>query len=84
MTEPSPEPTYPAECHLSVITDGREDMEAALRAALAPYAVTAGPTPGKASGKYASWRVSVTVTSRDALHALDHAIRSLPGVRMVL
>jgi len=75
---------YPAECHLSVITDGREGMEAAIRAALSPYAVTAGLTAGKASGKYTAWRVSVRVDSREELHAVDAAVRSIPGVRMVL
>ena len=75
---------YPAECHLSVITDGREGMETSLRAALSPYTVTAGLTAGKASGKYTAWRVSVTVNSRDELHAVDAAVRNIPGVRMVL
>jgi len=75
---------YPAECHLSVITDGREGMEAALGAALSPYMVTAGLTAGKASGKYVAWRVSVTVGSRDELHAVDNAVRCIAGVRMVL
>ena len=75
---------FPAECHLSVVTDGREGTEAALRAALVPYAVTSAPAAGKASGKYTAWRVSVSVASRDELHALDRALRALPGVRMVL
>ena len=75
---------YPAECHLSVITDGREGMEAAIKAALSPYAVTVGLTAGKASGKYTAWRTSVRVDSRDELHAVDNAVRNIPGVRMVL
>ena len=85
MPEPfTEELQYPAACHMSVITDGREGMETSLRAALVSYTVTSAPTAGKASGKYAAWRVSVTVGSRDELHALDGALRALPGVRMIL
>jgi len=77
---------YPAQFHFRVITDAAEGMEAALAAAARAYEVTSPLTPSRASagGHYMAYAISVLMQSREQMEAFDAAIRSIPGVRMLL
>ena len=82
----TPSPTYPADCHLSIIVEKREGIEQTLHEVLKPFKIVSPLTPGTQtpSGHYNAWRVTVEVGSTEELHAVDKAIRAVPGVRMIL
>ena len=86
-TQQDTAPIYPADCHLSIIVDGRDGMEQVLRETLKPFNVISALAPGpqaQNAGRYRAWRVSVKVDTSEELHAVDAALRAIPGVRMIL
>jgi putative lipoic acid-binding regulatory protein len=78
---------YPAEFHFRIIVEAAAaEAEAGVNRVLAGYRVTAPLAVSQASsaGRYCSYSVSVEIRSRAELHALDAALKRVPGVRMVL
>ncbi len=77
---------YPAVHHVGIVVGQAFAAENELLEALASYDVVAPLQGGNASrtGKYRTLRVSVRVASRDELEALDHRLRAVPGVMMLL
>ncbi len=77
---------YPAVFHFSVVAETPFAHCQRLLDLLADHDVTApfeaGP-PSK-SGRYATFRASVRLASREQLEALTAALGQVPGVRMVL
>jgi putative lipoic acid-binding regulatory protein len=77
---------YPATFHFRVIVEPQTFDETALAALLAAYRVVEPLAVSQASsaGRYRAYSVSVEIESQAALHAFDAALKSVPGVRMVL
>ncbi len=77
---------YPVEVHHRLIIVRDEYNEDRLRAAIAPYNITASLEQSNESkgGKYISFGFSAMINSRDELYALDAALRAVPGMKMVL
>ncbi len=77
---------YPVDVHHRLIVLRDEYDEGRLRAALAPYKITADLEQSNESkgGKYISFGFSAMINSRDELYALDSALRAVPGMKMVL
>lgn len=80
------EVVYPSEFHFRIIVEAKTADETVLSSAIARYRVTAPLSASRQSsaGRYLAYSLSVRVESRDELNALDAAIKSVPGVRMVL
>ena len=78
--------TYPAEFHFRIIAEAQSCAETALKALVAAYRVTAplATSQASATGRYQAFSVSVTMRSRDEMHAFDAAVKQVPGVRMLL
>jgi len=81
-----PSSLYPAECHVSIIGDTREGLEQALAEVLKNYKIISPLSAGHhvPNKKYRSWRASVEVASSEELHAVDAALRAVPGVKMLV
>ena len=85
--DPTIPPTlYPAEFHVSIIGDMREGLEQALADVLKNYKVITPLYAGihAPNKKYHSWRTTVEVATSEELHALDAALRAVPGVKMLV
>lgn len=80
------EVAYPAEFHFRIIAEAQGTDTGELGRVLSRYDVTAALTPSRqsAAGRYAAYSLSVRLASREELGALDSALRSVPGVRLVL
>ncbi len=80
------EVAYPAEFHFRIIVEAQSSAEDALKALLAVYRVTVplASSQASATGRYQAFSVSVTMRSRDEMHAFDAAVKQVPGVRMLL
>ena len=77
---------YPAVHHIGIVVGHDFAGQAALVEALAENTVVTALHDGQQSsrGKYRTLRVSVRVTSRTELDAVDAKLRAVPGVRMLL
>ena len=77
---------YPAEFHFRIIVEAAVSAEDALRKVLSAYKVTAPLAVSKASsaGRYQAYCVSVEIQSHAELSTFDTAVKSVPGVRMLL
>ncbi len=77
---------YPVNVHHRLIILRDEYDEAKLREVLAPYHITADLEQSNESkgGKYISFGFSAMMHSRDELYGLDAALRTVPGMKMVL
>ena len=78
---------YPAGFSFRIIVEAAAtEAEAALRAAVSAYKVTAPLTVSQTSsaGRYLAYGVSVEIQSQIELHAFDAAVKRVPGVRMLL
>ncbi len=77
---------YPAIHHVGIVVEQAYADEVALQAALAGMAVVTPLHEGRASrtGKYRTLRLSVRVESRAELDTLDHDLRAVPGVKLLL
>lgn len=77
---------YPAACHFRIIVTGDFVADEQLRQVLATSEIVAPLAPGKQSqgGKYRSLQVTVRVKDRAEMVRLDHDLRAVAGVRMVL
>ena len=80
------EVTYPALFHFRIIADAGAAIEPAIARALTAYHVTAPLTPSRTSsaGSYASYSLSATMPTRDALETFYATVKAIPGVRMLL
>lgn len=80
------EVAYPAVFHFRIIVEVGAAAESVLEVAVAAYKITQPLTSSQASaaGRYQAYSVSVEMQSRDELYAFDAAVKSVPGVRMLL
>lgn len=83
---PAPTDPYPAVHHFRVIVTAAAACDHVLAALLQSYDVTAPLLPGSVSsgGRYRSLQVSVRLKSRDEHVRLDHDLRNVEGVRILL
>ena len=77
---------YPAVHNFRVITDAAMDAERAIMEALEAYEVVSPLARGRTSsgGKYLVFHFSARLSTRAEHHALDAAVKALPGVRILL
>ena len=80
------EVVFPTHVHFRIITEGESFREAVLSEVLAAYKIVAPLLASRISsaGRYLAYSVSVEIQSRTELHAIDAALKQVPGVRMVL
>ena len=80
------EVAYPAVFHFRIIVEVGAAAESVLEVAVAAYKITQPLTSSQASaaGRYQAYSVSVEMQSRAELYAFDAAVKSVPGVRMLL
>lgn len=87
FSKPAPEAeVYPAEHSFRIITDSTVDVVTELSTVLSGYNVTSPLARGRSSsgGKYLVYGVSVMLTSRAEHTALDFAVKTVKGVRILL
>ena len=87
FTKPADEgDVYPAVHSFRVITDAAIDAERAIVEALEAYEVVSPLARGRTSsgGKYLVFHFSARLSTRAEHHALDAAVKALPGVRILL
>ena len=77
---------YPAVHNFRVITDAAMDAERAIMEALEAYEVVSPLARGRTSsgGKYLVFHFSARLSTRAEHHALDAAVKALPGVRILI
>ena len=77
---------YPAVHNFRVITDAAVATEAAIIEALEAYEIVSPLARGRSSsgGKYLVFHFSARLSTRAEHHALDAAVKALPGVRILL
>lgn len=77
---------YPAVHSFRAIAEAEADVEAALLAALEPFEVVSPLARGRSSsgGKYQVFHFSARLDTRARHHALDAAVKSVPGIRILL
>lgn len=77
---------FPAMCHYRVIAEDREHIHFVIETVLMELGVTAPLEKANTSsgGKYVSFCFSVEVPSREIMNGIDHELRNIEGVRMVL
>ncbi len=78
---------YPAVHNFRVITDAAVvDAERAIAEAISVYEIASPLSRGRSSsgGKYLVFHFSARLSSRAEHHALDAAVKALPGVRILL
>ena len=87
FTKPADEgDVYPAVHNFRVITDAAIDAERAIIEALEAYEVVSPLAKGRTSsgGKYLVFHFSARLSTRAEHHALDAAVKALPGVRILI
>ncbi|NCC53180.1 MAG: DUF493 domain-containing protein [Spartobacteria bacterium] len=77
---------FPQECHFKVIAEDQESMHFVIETVLMELGIHAPVVEGNhsAQGRYVTYNISVRVESREMMNAIDHELRSIVGVRMVL
>ncbi|HRR34024.1 MAG TPA: DUF493 family protein [Kiritimatiellia bacterium] len=77
---------YPATFHFRVSAEASACSEPHIAAVLTAYQVVESLSASRASslGRYHAFSVSVLLQTQEELHALDAALKRVPGVRMVL
>ena len=77
---------YPAVHNFRVITDAAVATAAAIIEALEAYEIVSPLARGRSSsgGKYLVFHFSARLSTRAEHHALDAAVKALPGVRILL
>src|SRR5512137_275955 len=68
---------FPVECHFRIIAENHENMHFVIETVLMGLGVTSPLVKGNetGSGKYASFRVSTVVHSREAMNRIDQELR---------
>ena len=77
---------FPQECQFRIIAEDLDNMHFVIETVLMELGVTAPLRRANTSagGKYVSYSVTTIVDSRDAMNRIDHELRQVAGVRMVL
>ncbi len=77
---------FPLDCHYRIITEDREGVQASIEKTLRDMKIETPLKEGNRSegGKYVTYSITIHVESLEIMRAIDVAIRSIDGVRMVL
>jgi len=87
MTKPKDsELEFPLTWHFRIIAEDQKHMCFMIEKVLLELDIHDEVTQGNSSrqGKYATFNVTVTVNSKEALDLIDHKLCNIEGVRMVL
>lgn len=77
---------FPVLCYYKVIAEDLPGMEFIIETVLIENHVKAPAVQGNrsANGKYVTYNIEVYAHSKESMNAIDSALRSIKGVRMVL
>ena len=77
---------FPVMCYYKVIAEDLPGMEFIIETILIENHVKSPAVKGNksAGGKYVTYNIEVFVNSLESMNAIDHALRNIKGVRMVL
>lgn len=77
---------FPQEVHYRIIAEGNAAAEKAVRATAESLGVSERMAAGNASagGKYQTFALTITATSKEHMHGVDAAFRKLECVKMVI
>lgn len=85
-TTNGPELKFPLECHYRVIAENLDNMHFVIETVLLGLGVTSPVERANTSrgDKYISFNISTTVKSLEIMNKIDHELRLIHGVKMVL
>ena len=77
---------FPLECHFRIIAEDLKNMHFVIETVLMELGINNPLNTSNTSnkGKYISFSVSTTVESLNKLNKIDHELRNIQGVKMVL
>ena len=77
---------FPVNCHFKVITEDIQNMAFVIETVLMELKVDAPVVEGNKStgGKYVTFNVTVRVSFKEEMNAIDAALRNIKGVKMVM
>ena len=77
---------FPQDCHYKVIAEDLESMHFVIETVLMELGIHNPVEQGNrsAKGKYVTYNISVRVESKEMMNKIDHELRSIVGVKMVM
>ena len=77
---------FPVVCHYKIIAEDHEGVQSAIEKVFFEVNIRARFEKGRLSdhGKYATFNADILIHSLALMHHIDHALRKIEGVKIVL
>lgn len=77
---------YPVLCHYKIIAQDIGEIRETIQKVLREEGVLSELAPGRKSEhqRYITFNVEILVTSKEYMNRIDHVLKNIPGVKIVL